>query len=51
MLQTIDGVDTDSIKITGLASKLSGAIKTIKQEIDKLKKGFLGGRIMVETLI
>lgn len=52
MIQNIEGVDAEGgkIKIHGLRSRLAGAIKQISVEIDKLRLGYLGGRIQVQTL-
>lgn len=51
MLQTLNGFSIDQGKLKGrsLASQLNSAIGTIQLEIEKLQKGFFGGRIMVGT--
>jgi len=51
MLQTLDGIDKDNVKVVGLRDQLIGAISSIKLEIDKLRKGYFGGKIKVATLI
>lgn len=52
MIQTLDGVDAESgkLKIVGLRSQLTGEIKQLKKQIEKLIIGYLGGRILIETL-
>lgn len=51
MIQDINGVDADSgkLKILGLRAQLMSEIVTIKKEIEKLRKGYFGGPIMVTT--
>jgi hypothetical protein len=52
MIQTLDGVDAESgkLKIVGLKSQLTGEIKQLKREVQKLILGYEGGRLQVETL-
>lgn len=52
MLQTIEGASSanGALKIRGLQDRLAGAIQTIQVEVNKLKKGYFGGPILVETL-
>ena len=52
VVQTLDGVDSSDgkLRILGLKSQLTGEIKQLSIEVDKLRKGYHGGRIQVETL-
>jgi len=52
VLQTIDGVRTDSGKLTviGLREQLNSELSSIRMEVTKLRKGYFGGRIMTSTL-
>lgn len=52
MIQVIEGANEaeSSVKVTGLRPQLSRAITRIKKEIDKVRRGYLGGRIKVDTL-
>lgn len=51
IFQAIDGVDANEgkLKILGLRGQLIGEIAMIKKEIEKLRQGYFGGRIMVGT--
>jgi hypothetical protein len=51
IFQAIDGIDADGgkLKIIGLRGQLIGEIAMIKKEIEKLRQGYFGGRIMVAT--
>ncbi len=52
MIQTLEGIDAGNGKLraVGLVEKLASEITQIKVEAEKLRKGYLGGRIMVNTL-
>lgn len=50
VIQEIEGQDeVGSVKIVGLRQRLSGKLTKLRKEIDKLRKGYFGGMIMVET--
>ena len=50
VIQEIEGQDeVGSVKIVGLRNRLSGKLTKLKKEIDKLRKGYFGGVIMVDT--
>jgi hypothetical protein len=51
IFQAIDGIESDDgkLKILGLRSQLIGEVAMIKKEIEKLRQGYFGGRIMVAT--
>lgn len=50
VIQEIEGQDeVGSVKIVGLRQRLSGKLTKIKKEIDKLRKGYFGGMLMVNT--
>jgi hypothetical protein len=50
VIQEIEGQDeVGSVKIVGLRNRLSGKLTKLKKEIDKLRKGYFGGMIMVDT--
>ncbi len=52
LIQEVEGVNetTSSVKITGLKPELSRAITAVQKEINKLSKGYQGGRIAVVTM-
>lgn len=51
MIQTLDGVEIrgGTTKSPSLRTQLATQITNIQAEVDKLKKGYFGGRIMVST--
>ena len=51
MIQTLDGVEIrgGSTKSPSLRTQLATAISTIQAEVNKLKKGYFGGRILKST--
>ena len=51
LIQEIEGQTTEgTVKITGLKPTLLGELKTLKDEIDKLRMGYVGGALIVNTL-
>ena len=51
ILQEIEGQEGDKVqKITGLKPLLFGQIEMIKQEVNKLREGYFGKGILVETM-
>ena len=52
LIQIVEGANEaeSTVKVTGLRPQLSRAITSVKKEIDKIRHGYLGGRIMVDTL-
>lgn len=51
ILQNLNGVDAESgkLKVLSLRDQLLGEVSMIKSEIEKLRQGYFGGRIMVAT--
>ncbi len=52
VIQEIEGQDRDGlVKITGLRPQLLRSIVSISKEIDRLRRGYFGGRIKRATLV
>jgi hypothetical protein len=52
MIQEIEGQEGDGVvRVVGLRPRLYSKIKSIRDEIKKLKEGYFGGRIMTDTLM
>jgi hypothetical protein len=51
MFQAVNGVDAAEgrLKVKGLNEKLIGELTMIKTEVEKLRHGYFGGRVMVYT--
>lgn len=50
ILVELEGAENETIKKVGLRTKLMGAITQLRTEINKLKVGYFGERLFVETL-
>jgi len=52
VLQEIEGQEGEGlVKITGLRPQLMRSIKSISKEIERLREGYFGGQIIVDTLV